>query len=172
MRYLLDSDALIAAKDLYYKPSYCAGFWGWLNDCHAHGALSSIDKVRDELLRGNLADHLVSWARQKDHEGFFQNSAGALRQFQALTQWAHQRQPSFKQPARDKFLRAESADIWLIAFAANYPGQYTIVTNEVSAPQSTTSIKLPDAAQHLGVQTINIFALLDRFAHNTFTFRP
>lgn len=172
MRYLLDSDALIAAKNLYYKPSYCQGFWAWLGACQAHGALFSIDKVRDELLNGPERDHLVDWARERDDEGFFLSSAGAMRQFTALAQWTQNRQPAFKEPAKAKFLRAESADIWLIAVAANSPGEFTIVTNEGAAPHSTNSIKLPDAAAAVGVRTINLFELLDLFAHSNFNFRP
>lgn len=47
---------------------------------------------------------------------------------------------------------AEEADAFLVAFAKKYP--LTVVTNEVSAPDSKGNVKLPDACQAFGVRSI------------------
>lgn len=171
MRYLLDSDALISAKTLYYRPSYCQAFWAWLEDCRAAGAVCSIDKVRDELLNGSEDDHLVQWAKDRDEDDFFLPTRGIMKAYGTVSNWALSRTPAFKPAALNKFLRANAADAWLIAYAAASPGEYVIVTNEVSAPESRRDIKLPDAAHALGVQTIRLFELLDLLAQGTFNFR-
>lgn len=171
MRYLLDSDALISAKALYYRPSYCRGFWDWLEDCRAADAICSIDKVRDELLAGDEDDHLVQWAKEKNSDGFFLSTRGAMTTYAAVANWAQSQKPPFKQGGLARFLRADAADAWLVAFAMKHPGQYTIVTNEIGAPERRSDIKIPDAAQAMGVPTMKLFELLELLAHGTFNFR-
>lgn len=171
MRYLLDSDALISAKTLYYRPSYCRAFWEWLEECRAAGAIVSIDKVRDELLNGDETDHLVQWARDRDADGFFLSTRGTMSKYGEVANWAQSKRPAFKEGALRKFLHANAADAWLIAYAASAPSEYIIVTNEVSAPESRRDIKLPDAAHALGVKTMHLFELLELLAQGTFNFR-
>lgn len=169
MRYLLDSNVLIAAKSLYYKPGFCTVFWSWIDDAHSGGQVFSIDKVKKELMAGDADDHLVGWAAERGEE-FFLPTKGTLYQWRHLAEWAENRTPAFKESAKEKFLQAEAADAWLIAFAAHH-GDYTIVTNEVSRPDSKKSIQLPDAAAALRIPTISLFDLLDTCAHNNFSFR-
>jgi predicted trehalose synthase len=71
--------------------------------------------------------------------------------------------------AKDKFLQAESADAWLIAYAAQ-AGGYQIITNEVSEPNSKSVVKLPDAAAAMGVKTAKLHDVLARHAAGFFKF--
>ena len=51
--YLIDADVLITAKNSYYAFGICPGFWSSLLHGHSRGHLHSIDRVRQELLRGS-----------------------------------------------------------------------------------------------------------------------
>ena len=164
-RYLIDSDVLISAKNLHYRPGFCEAFWGWIVDAHKAGLLFSIDKVKDELLAGNDDDPLYDWAQKPGLNGFFLASEPGAQKWKELSKWAVE--GGFIAAAIDKFLGAKSADAWLIAFAAA-EGKFVIITNEVSAPQGKKAIKLPDAAAAVGVKTISLFEVLQLFAHRTF----
>ncbi|MDR6586359.1 DUF4411 family protein [Herbaspirillum frisingense] len=166
-RYLLDSDVLIGAKNIYYRPNFCVGFWDWIQAGHSSGHIFSIDKVKGELLNGKKTDVLYDWAQRPELKDFFLPSTGSAAKWGDLSRWATS--GSFLPAAQAKFLNADSADAWLIAYAA-HEGNYTVVTNEVGEPLSKRSIKLPDAANVLNVETISLFDLLQRHACNTFEF--
>ena len=168
-KYLLDSDVLIGAKNLYYRPNFCAAFWNWIETGHASGRIYSIDKVKAELLSAKEADVLYTWAQRSALANFFLPSMNAAPKWADLSKWAVDEANGFSTAAQSKFLSAESADAWLIAYAAHAKG-YTVVTNEVSAPLSKRNIKLPDAAKVLSVETISLFDLLHMHARNTFDF--
>ena len=53
--YLVDSDVLITAKNLYYAFDLCPGFWKSLLHHHRESRVFSVDRVRKELLAGRLA---------------------------------------------------------------------------------------------------------------------
>lgn len=53
--------------------------------------------------------------------------------------------------AKQKFLRMDKADIYLVAFAAVAPEEWTIVSMERPAPRNAGEIKLPDACAKFGV---------------------
>ncbi|MFZ6641308.1 DUF4411 family protein [Undibacterium sp. TC4M20W] len=170
-RYLLDSDVLISAKNLHYNPKFCGVFWSWINEAHNAGNLFSVDKVKNELLSGGDKDVLYEWATRTNLSSFFLKTNQCAKQWGALSAWAHSPAKAFKEVAKAKFLDIESADAWLIAYAAEHK-DCVIVTNEVSAPFSKSSIKLPDAAAHLGVKTTTIFDLLCRHSGSNFIFSP
>lgn len=167
-RYLIDSDVLISSKNLYYRPDFCAAFWTWIISGHKAGHLFSIDKVKQELLSGNKDDPLYDWAQSDALKDFFLVSAPGTPKWRDLASWAVK--GDYLQAAKDKFLNVSSADAWLIAVAAT-EGDFVIVTNETSAPNSLKNIKLPDAAKALNVTTIPLFELLQSKAHKTFEYK-
>lgn len=171
LRYLLDSDVLIAAKNLHYNPSFCGAFWTWILNAHQAGRLYSIDKVKDELLAGGRDDVLYGWAQHTSLAGFFLKSNVGVAQWGKLAAWAQQPEKAFKPAAQAKFLNVDSADAWLIAYAA-HAGDCVIITNEQPAPESKKFIKLPDAAAAVGVQTANMFDVLRIHSGHNFEFAP
>lgn len=171
MRYLLDSDVLISAKSVYYRPGFCQAFWRWLDDSQAANLICSIDKVRDELFNGDDDDPLVQWATQKEAMGFFLDTRGLMGKFGEVSNWAMSRQPTYRPAGLQKFLRASAADAWLVAFAANFANEYTIVTNELGVPEGRRDVKLPDAAAAFGVPTVSLFDFPDLMACGTFSLR-
>jgi hypothetical protein len=169
MRYLFDSDVLIASARFHYNPNYCQAFWDWLAAGHKAGLFFSIDKVKGELLDGDK-DPLLKWANSAALDGFFQVSLPSLPYWRQLSAEANNPARDYKMGARTKFLNADKADAWLIAHAAH--GQdFTIITNEVSAPLSKKEIKLPDASGWLKVPTSPIHQLLKKHATQNFTFQ-
>ena len=47
MKYLVDANVLIEAKNRYYAFDIAPGFWKWLNQAHAQGTVSSRVKIPD-----------------------------------------------------------------------------------------------------------------------------
>ena len=45
MKYLVDANVLIEAKNRYYAFDIAPGFWKWLNQAHAQGTVSSRVKI-------------------------------------------------------------------------------------------------------------------------------
>ena len=79
--------------------------------------------------------------------------------FQAVNTWC----PNFRTltshtfytpKAKQKFLRMDKADIYLVAFAAVAPEEWAIVSMERPAPRNAGEIKLPDACAKFGVRCL------------------
>ena len=70
--YLVDSDVLITAKNLYYAFDICPGFWESLLYHHRENQVFSIELVRKELLAGK--DELSQWVKSKVPKDFFSDS--------------------------------------------------------------------------------------------------
>lgn len=169
MQYLLDTDVLVSSKRLHYHPDFCQLFWDWIDHGHGAGTFFSLDRVKDELMGGDEEDVLHQWCVRPGLKNFFLPSKPSTPKWGELSQWATSRQPQFLPAAIAKFLNVKSADAWLIAHAASNQG-WTVVTNEVSAPEAKRDVKLPDAAKALGVQTINLNELLRKHSKHNFTF--
>ena len=52
MKYLLDTNVFIQAKNLHYGLDFCPAFWDWLVLMNARGLVFSIDKVAAEIDAG------------------------------------------------------------------------------------------------------------------------
>lgn len=53
MAYLLDTNVLITAKNLYYGIDFCPGFWEWIEHMGSAGTVRSVSKVKDEITSGD-----------------------------------------------------------------------------------------------------------------------
>ena len=143
--YLLDTDTLIRAKNEHYGFDLCPGYWNWLDNEHAAGKVFSVRKVYDELLAGQ--DDLSDWAKQR--KGFFLEPDDATRaSLEEVSVWAYGAQ--YQPNAVNLFMR--KADFFLVA--ERHASQKTVVTYEKSAPNSLSSIKIPDACDAMGVDWI------------------
>lgn len=150
--YLVDSNVLIEAKNRYYAFDIAPGFWDWLNQGHDQGRVFSIDKVYDELCRGE--DELSDWA--KNHRGFFHSlDQRTTSFFTPLSQWA---QSENFNPAALNAFTANNVDYLLVAFAAAH--SCTVVTHETAGSGSRKRVKIPDACKALGVGWVNTFEML------------
>ena len=153
IRYVSDTDVLVAAHRHYYAPDLCPGFWDCLSHHLAAGRLLIIDRVYDEII---FPTQLTQWVEQAAN-GWFPATAtqSIVNAYRRLMDWV-QENPQFTPGARAEFARA--ADGWLAAYAM--VNGAVVVTNEVSAPYATRRVPLPDLCGQFNIRCINTFDLL------------
>jgi len=112
VKYFLDSNTLIEAKNRYYGMRICPAYWQWLLLQNQAFSLASIEPVKDELTKGH--DALAAWAI--DNSSFFWGVSDEDTQtaFVKVVTLVAQAQ-GMKTGAMEEFLRG--ADPWLIAKA-------------------------------------------------------
>jgi hypothetical protein len=164
-RFLLDADVLISAHRLYYGFDICPGFWDFLVES-VH-QVQTIDKIRDELLRGDDDDLLKKWVSERP--GAFIASTTDIETMRCAGEifpWVQEHE-QYLPSAKKEF--AEAADGWLVAHAK--AAGVVVVTREKSEPLSKKNVKIPDVCRKFGVEYIDTFALL-RELSATFVLPP
>jgi len=154
MRFLLDTNVFIQAKNMYYAFPICPGFWDSLLGHHDAGDLCSIDDVRHEILRGK--DDLADWVKPKVPPGFFANTGDQTVRdaYRKIIGWV-QGNANYLDEAKADF--AAAADGWLIAYALH--NDMVVVTYE--QPQNTrTKVKIPNVCEEFGVDYKDTFYML------------
>ena len=151
MAYLLDANVFIEAKNRYYGLDFCPGFWDWLVDRNAAGAVFSIEKVADELAAG--IDELADWADRRGAGFFLKPDQPVVTGLVRVSQWA--KDSGFDAAAVSTFL--DAADSYLIAHALAH--RHTVVTHE-RVDGSKKKIKIPVACIPLGVKFMSPFEML------------
>ncbi len=61
MKYLLDANTFIEAKNRYYNMTVCPAYWLWILQKFIAQDVASISMVGDELRKGD--DELAAWAK-------------------------------------------------------------------------------------------------------------
>lgn len=153
--YLLDANIFIQSNRAHYGLDFMPGFWQWLDQGHQAGVLCSIEKIKQELAAGE--DELSTWASSR-HLMFLSLDAATTPSLSRLAAWANSGGVPYTQAAVSEFLGC--GDYQLVAYAAAHG--HTVVTHEVSAPESKKRIKIPDACIAMGVDCINPFEMLRR----------
>lgn len=153
IRYLLDTNIFIQAKNLHYGFDFCPAFWDWLIQQNSVGTVASIDKVGDELQTGG--DDLSVWATARGAAFFLPPDNAVLPALTRVSTWATRQ--NYEAAAIATFLQV--GDYWLVARALAH--QFTVVTHEVPA-DTVRKIKIPNACVGLGVQCISPFEMLRR----------
>ena len=136
---------LIAAHRIYYSPDYCPGFWSCLQHHLDVGRLLIIDPVRDEI---DAPIELVQWLGRLPQHVFVSLDSPTMEVYQRIAEWVRQN-PQFYPAALNKF--ASGADGWLVAYALVQDA--TVITNEISAPDSKNNVKIPMYATSSVVET-------------------
>jgi len=153
VRYLLDANVFIQAKNLHYGLDFCPAFWDWLVQNAESGTVFSIDKVADEIDAG--ADELTEWRKQQGTELFRATDAAAAAQFGSVSTWVTSQ--GYEPAAINTFLQV--ADFYIIAHAL--AGGDIVVTHEVPA-SSAKRIKIPNVCIGLGVRFTTPYEMLRR----------
>lgn len=153
MAYLIDSNVLIAAKNLYYGMDFCPGFWDWLLSSHGQNKVFSVAKVKDEVISGE--DELVVWVKALPAGFFLQPQQSDVNALQKISSWVTSGE--FDQAAVTQFLQI--ADYYLCAQAL--AGDYTVVTHEVPS-DGRKRVKIPNVCIAMGIDFINTFDMLRR----------
>lgn len=153
MAYLIDASSLIESKNRLYDFEVCPGFWDWLSQQNAAGLIYSIQKIKEELLKGD--DDLSRWAKQQG-SGFFlsHNDEGTMQCMTRVSQWVSR--SDFKPQAKAEFLAG--ADPFLIAYAMAH--EHTVVTDEVLELGRKNKVKIPVVCQEFDVPWIGLLDML------------
>jgi hypothetical protein len=159
MKYLLDTNVFIEAKNRHYGFDFCPAFWSWLDEANADRRVHSIHKVKEEILERE--DELTDWARPRGDGFFLPPDVATLVSLATVSTWVTS--AAYESGAVSTFLQA--ADYFLAAAAL--ANSLTVVTHEVRK-NSVRIIKIPDACLALEVQCISPFEML-RIERATFT---
>lgn len=153
MKYLLDADVFIAAKNRYYPFDAVPAFWECI-DMYVHkGILGIIDKVKEELARGK--DELAGWVDKHLDLSLQTNISGIVAPYAGIIKWVES-QPQFKQSAKADF--ASGADGLLIAYAKT--SNCIVVTNETFNPDIKRKVPIPNVCRQFKVKYLNTFDFL------------
>ena len=152
MKYLLDSNTYIQAKNQYYSMDICPAYWDWLDQQFQLGIVASIDMIGKELIDGK--DELADWA--KNRPSHFINNDDDKTQTAYAEIVTAVAAGDYNPGNRDNFLA--KADPWIIAKAKAIGA--TVVTHESRVASSAKKIKAPNICQQFEVPCINTFQLL------------
>ncbi|WP_300494585.1 DUF4411 family protein [uncultured Methylophaga sp.] len=153
MKYLLDSNTYIQAKNQYYGMEFCPGYWDWLDTMFASGEVCSIDFIGKELKEGN--DKLSGWVKQRSGHFIKHDDAETQEEFTVIVNFVMSQ--DFIPANRDAFLA--KGDPWLIAKAKTLGA--TLVTHEATVSPATKKVKIPNICQQFNVRCISTFDLLN-----------
>ena len=155
--FIVDSNFFIEAHRVTYPLDIATGFWSKVKELADAGIIVSIDKVKKELYDKN--DALENWCRANLPDDFFKSTTEVLGEYAQVSAWALNRNNHYMQKALNEFLDADEADAFLISYALNKPLNRVIVTQEISAPQKKSRIKIPDCCNALGVNYMNTIGM-------------
>lgn len=158
-RFVLDANAFIQAKRRFYPFDIAPGYWTSLIWHRSKDLVLSIDRVRDEIARGE--DDLWEWVERDYGVDQFDrtDTPQVLGAYGEIIGWAVS-QPQFTQAAKDEFAREDEADAWLVAYAR--ASQVIVVTLEEYHPDVKRRILLPNVCEAFGVKWITPFEMLRR----------
>ncbi|MDP4274889.1 MAG: DUF4411 family protein [Bacteroidota bacterium] len=148
--YIVDSNFFIQAHRATYPLDIAKGFWNKVKQLADSGTIISIDKVKKELYNKN--DDLEKWCKANLPDNFFKNTAEVINEYGKVTAWALSMSHHYMQNAINEFLDVDEADAFLIAYSLADIDDRFIVTQEISAPQKLSKIKIPDCCNALGVK--------------------
>lgn len=153
MGYLFDTNIFIRSKN-EMPADVWPTFWTRIAELIRDGKINSIDKVKEEIERGN--DELTKWMKDNTGKQFYiPLNEEILQKYAQLQNWA-QTSIVYKESAKNDF--ATVADAYLVATAA--ANNLTIVTYETSDPYCKRRVKIPDACNVVGVRYCDLNTVL------------
>lgn len=152
MRYLLDANTYIQAKNQYYGMDICPAYWDWLDQQFQQGLVASVNMIGRELRDGN--DDLAEWARARPAHFVPNDDDETQAVFSSIVQAVMQ--GDYNQGNRDSFLA--KADPWIIA-KARVIGAAVVTHESVLAP-NTRKVKVPNICHQFDVPCVNTFQFL------------
>lgn len=153
-KFVLDTNVFIQAHRQWYRFSFAPGFWKVILDQHQNGVLTSIDRVRKEIRKG---DTLYDWVDKSAPRSLFASSKQVAvgNSYREIINWV---MSSAKYDGAAKSLFATDTDGWVMAYAHAYG--MTVVSHEVSS-QAKGRVKMPDVCKHFGIKYRDTFYMLD-----------
>lgn len=156
MKYLLDSNTLIEAKNRYYNMTVCPAYWDWILHSNGKSNVASIEMVATEIKKGG--DDLATWVGQNPGLFLPESDEATQESFGKVIEAIVADVEKMKPGAFEEFLIG--ADPWLIA-KAKATGA-TVVTHETFNPAIIRKFTIPNICAKLGVPYMNTFQLLNQ----------
>jgi len=169
VKYIIDTSSIITPHRNYYNVDIAPSFWDHLSNIinQPNGNVFIIDKVKEEILRGN--DYLIEWINNIDKNKILitETDERVLQAYTEISLWVNDHD-HYKERAKEQFLDAEKADAFLIAYAKAYniEGEIIIVTEEMPSPDGALNrkkIKIPDVCRQLNIRYIHLFDFMREF---------
>lgn len=154
MKYLLDANTFIEAKNRYYRMNVCPGYWQWIRRKHDAAIVSSIKLVGKELTDGT--DELAEWAKKYSDLFVTVDDRQTQENYARVVEYATSLR-GMKVGALEDFLA--KADPWLIAKAMT--AEAIVVTHESFNLQNRRKITIPNVCHHFGIQWLDTFEMLE-----------
>ncbi len=153
MKYLLDANTYIQAKNFYYQMSFCPAYWDWLDKQASDKVIGSIDFIQQELKDGQ--DDLSIWVGTRNTH--FQDCTDKTTQdnFTEIADFV-MTHPIYSNHEKALFLA--KGDPWLIAKSVTTNA--TVVTLEAKVGDNATKVKIPNICEKFGVRYITPYQLL------------
>lgn len=152
MRFLLDANTYIQAKNQYYGMDICPAYWDWLDQQFQLGVIASVHMIGTELREGN--DELADWVGSRPAHFIKNDDPESQAVFAEIAQSVMA--GNYNPGNRDNFLA--KADPWIIAKAKSIGA--TVVTHEALVAPNTKKVKIPNICQQFGVPCLNTFQFL------------
>jgi len=144
VKYLLDSNTYIQAKNQYYGMGFCPAYWDWLDACFEAGEVCSIEFIGSEMQSGN--DDLAAWVKARPAHFLPHDDEMTQTVYADIVNFVMSQ--NFDAAPRDFFLT--KGDPWLIAKAKVLGA--SVVTNEATvAPEFALLREMLRARQSAGV---------------------
>ncbi len=163
MAYILDTNTLITAKNLYYAYDLVPSFWSYMLQEFQKSNVKTIDAVEREIMQGH--DDLAVWFQENVIGGIAGNGEKYILPVRENESVLHCYRnvadlvimnSQYKDEYKKSFLSV--ADPWLIAAAK--AGEHTVVTLEVLPAANTTKVKIPDICRQMGVRFMHLFDMM------------
>ncbi|NPV81811.1 MAG: DUF4411 family protein [Firmicutes bacterium] len=152
--YLLDANVFIEAARRYYAFDLVPAFWQALLDHATAGRVCSIDRVRDELIKGN--DDFAAWVSGEFHNWFAStDEVSVIEAYKQIMQWVYEH-GQFSDTAKAAF--ASGADGWLVAYARVHG--HEVVTHEQLNHETKRKVPIPNVCDAFHVPYIDTFGML------------
>jgi len=155
MLYILDSNILIYPNRTTHPFDIHPTFWEKMSSILNRDNIESIDKVKSEIY--NHEDDLTNWCKSNIYNEFWNSSTNSIAEYAEIQNWAQTK--DYNDRALADFANHTNADPFLASFAlqAKRNSQnITIVTLEISSPDSKRIIKLPDVCIEFGIRYIDL----------------
>lgn len=154
--YVLDANVFITASRSYYSFDFAKKFWDFLVEKAKENIVGSVDKVHQELKKGD--DELKKWADADFKKYFYSTKSNdILSEYKKLVSEVNN-SSQYIDKAKEEFAQEDNADAWVIAYAL--ARDYKVVTLEKSKPASTKKVYMPDVCMRFNVEFLDTFQLL------------
>ncbi len=159
MKYLIDSNTFIAPHRGYAPVDVAVSLWNKIKILADKGTICSLDMVKNELYEND--DDLKQWMKSHIQSKFFMKFSNEETndRLGEIMRWAA-KHSTYSDKAKEKFMKLDKADVYLVAFASVCPEEWTVVSFERTNHLGSSEIKLPDVCSKFNV---NCIALQDMF---------